>query len=738
MMTGIQSVDRILKHPVTRNILNSYSQVFFSHNKVFAAILLAVTFFDVVAGASGLLSVLIAGLLGYFAGFNRSNIGNGYYGFNNLLVGLGLGIYYQPSAEFVLILVISAILTFFFTIMLEGVIGKYGLPYLSVPFLFGLWLVTLASRSYTQLELSERGIYSLNEMYLLGGHSLVATYEWFNNLGLPEAIKVYFRSLGAIFFQYHLFPGILIAAGLLIYSRIGFTLSLLGFFSAFLFYRLVGANISELSYAYIGFNYILTSIAVGGFFIIPSRSSYLWVIVLTPVISIILSATSALFMPVQLSIYSLPFNIVVLVFLYALKFREKQGLRPELTAYQHHSPEKNIYYHTNFRERFGSQLHTSLSLPFWGEWRVTQGHSGKITHMDNWQHAWDFEIFDEEGRKFRGSGKKPGDYYCYEKPVVAPADGQVEKILDGVEDNPIGDMDIRQNWGNSIVIKHHEHLFTQLSHLKKDSFKVKEGDHVKRGDILGLCGNSGRSPVPHLHFQVQETPQIGSRTMDYPISRYISRGHDQEFFFKSNDIPSEKEPVRNIEKNSNIENAFRFIPGQKLCYEVNGRGKKSVADWEVRTDIYNNAWLHCLETGARAFFRRDDDLFRFTFYQGRRDAFLYQFYLAFYKVGFGFYKGLKIEDSIPLPEISRPSRRILQDFLAPFLTFMKGRYRLNYESIKGQFDEHTIVLKSEAVRLVFGRKSFAREFKIVIRGRLIEKIEVIQNGEVNHIAACEE
>jgi hypothetical protein len=54
-------------------------------------------------------------------------------------------------------------------------------------------------------------------------------------------------------------------------------------------------NIAELSYGYIGFNFILTAIAIGGFFIVPSKYSFLWVILLTPIISFIITATSAFF-----------------------------------------------------------------------------------------------------------------------------------------------------------------------------------------------------------------------------------------------------------------------------------------------------------------------------------------------------------------------------------------------------------------------------------------------------------
>ena len=365
---------------------------------------MVVSFFDFWAGLSGLIAIIVSNAMAYLIGFNRMNIKKGYYGFNSLLVGLALGVYYQPGSEFFIVLAFSSMLTLFLTLMVEGVVGKYGLPFLSLSFLLATWLVSLATRQFTALHVSERGIFMTNEMFALGGHRLVESYNWLTDLRIYGSVRLYFTSLGAIFFQYHLFAGILVAIGLLIYSRIAFILSLIGFFSAYAYYIFIGADIQELTSSFIGFNFILTSIAIGGFFIIPSRWSFLWVILLTPLISIILTSTNVIFSIFQLSVYSLPFNIVVLIFLYSLKFRERFYDKPHLVVYQQFSPEKNLYSHVNYKTRFGKSLFFPFVLPFWGEWKVTQGHNGKFTHQGDWRHAWDFEVTDEEGLTYSGDG----------------------------------------------------------------------------------------------------------------------------------------------------------------------------------------------------------------------------------------------------------------------------------------------------------------------------------------------
>ncbi len=715
------------------SIVNSYTQIFFSNNRIFALILIAVTFFDVWAGLSGIIAVMVSNILAYLIGFNRINIKKGYYGFNSLLVGLGLGVYYQPGVEFFIILLFASLLTLFLTLMVEGVVGKYGLPFLSLSFLLGTWGVSLAARQFTALHVSERGIFMTNEMFTIGGQNMVNSYNWITNLGIAEPLRIYFTSLGAIFFQYHLFAGILIAIGLLIYSRIAFVLSLLGFFSAYAYYYFIGANIHELSYSFIGFNFILTSIAIGGFFIIPSRWSFLWVILLTPLISIILTSTQVIFSMFQLSVYSLPFNMVVLLFLYSLKFRERFFDKPELVSYQQYSPEINLYAHLNYRARFGKAFYFPFILPFWGEWKVTQGHNGTLTHQGDWRHAWDFEIAGEKGETFSGRGSEREEYFCYDKPVIAPADGWVEEIVDNIEDNEIGKMDLEHNWGNTIVLRHADQLYSKLSHLKKGSFKVTAGNAVKKGQIVASCGNSGRSPVPHIHFQVQATPYIGSKTLDYPISHYI-RHKNGVFELRSWENPEGDVIVSNVSKNTSLEKAFHFIPGQKFTLLVNpGSGKEYTLDWEVEISPLNTTYIFCEKTNSRAWFRNDGDIHYFTHFEGDHSSLLFRFFLGAYKIMMGYYPGLLVKDVYPVYTFSNRLLVMLQDFVAPFVLFIRSEYSLNYLGMDDELMQTGISLRSVSSARIAGREVKRMEFEMFISPQGLERFVIQENSKTTQV-----
>jgi urea transporter/murein DD-endopeptidase MepM/ murein hydrolase activator NlpD len=717
-----------------KGIPNSYSQVFFSDNRVFAIILLVITFIDLFAGMMGLISVITTNLVGFLLGFDKRTLSRGLFGFNSLLVGLALGVYFEPGLLLLIIVILGAILTLLISVSMQGVIGKYTLPFLSIPFLLSVWIMTLATREFTALGVSERGIYTFNDLYMIGGNTLVGLYDWWNSLGMAQSLRIYLISLGAILFQYNILSGIILAIGLFYCSRISFTLSLLGFYTAYMFYEIIGANISELSYSYIGFNYILTSIALGGFFIVPSRRSFLWVVILIPMVALVTISLTRIFTVLGLPIYSLPFNIVVLLFLYALKFRIHPSKKLAEVYIQQNSPEKNLYSYHNDITRFQHFDKVPVKLPFLGMWTVSQAHDGEFTHKDEFRHAWDFVITDTEGKQFSGQGDYPSDYYCFDKQVTAPADGTVEHVIDNVEDNMISDVNVKDNWGNTVIIRHDDDLFSSMSHLKKDSVKVSEGDRVKEGDIVGRCGNSGRSPYPHLHFQFQHTPYIGSTTLDYPLSYYILN-RDRQFILQSFDNPEKDELVSNIEINGLLNNAFHFIPGKKLNFQVDHNGFSGPVTWEVQTDPFNNTFIKCLKTRSVAWFKNDGNLLYFTHYEGDKKALLYYFFLAAYKVQQGYYQDMVLRDRYPLNLLFRTPLLTLQDIFAPFWKFLSSEYRLKYSWIDNEMSPTEIKLEASACNVLIGKELKRLEFIVTINEAGISEIHV--NGfKFNIIARC--
>ena len=61
---------------------------------------------------------------------------------------------------------------------------------------------------------------------------------------------------------------------------------------------------------------------------------------------------------------------------------------------------------------------------------------------------------------------------------------------------------------NHVVIDHGQHEYSFLAHMQPHSVRVKPGQRVKRGDVLGLAGNSGNTSEPHLHVHLMNGPDL--------------------------------------------------------------------------------------------------------------------------------------------------------------------------------------------------------------------------------------
>lgn len=153
---------------------------------------------------------------------------------------------------------------------------------------------------------------------------------------------------------------------------------------------------------------------------------------------------------------------------------------------------------------------TVFRAPFDGEWLVTSGGESKeLNHhhaSPSQRFAFDFAVVDKQGREHSGKGTENEDYRAFGRPVLAPAEGVVTDVISGVRDNAPGSMNPLSALGNAVILRHCEGEVSVLAHFQQGSIRVKPGERVKQGQVLGLCGNSGNSSGPHIHFHVQNTP----------------------------------------------------------------------------------------------------------------------------------------------------------------------------------------------------------------------------------------
>lgn len=94
-------------------------------------------------------------------------------------------------------------------------------------------------------------------------------------------------------------------------------------------------------------------------------------------------------------------------------------------------------------------------------------------------------------------------------PLQAPADGVV--VVCGV----------KGGYGNAMVIDHGYGIVTRYAHLA--SFNARPGQRIRRGDVIGFVGNTGKSTAPHLHYEVWVRDQA-QNPIHYILDEYRSFG----------------------------------------------------------------------------------------------------------------------------------------------------------------------------------------------------------------------
>jgi hypothetical protein len=159
--------------------------------------------------------------------------------------------------------------------------------------------------------------------------------------------------------------------------------------------------------------------------------------------------------------------------------------------------------------------HRREPMPVDGEARIGQ------------RFATDWIKLGAEGRAVHGDSLVNENWYGYGMPVLAVADGIVtdtkDSIIENVPLSPAMAVPIRFETigGNYVILDLGGARYAFYAHLKPGSLKVKRGDKVRRGQPIGLLGNSGNSHGPHLHFQVSDgSSPFGSEGLPWVWERF--------------------------------------------------------------------------------------------------------------------------------------------------------------------------------------------------------------------------
>lgn len=630
-------------------VLASYAQILFSPSRLVGALLLAATALAGTTALWGLGAVMIAVAIARVLRFNVELTRVGLYSYSALLIGLGGGVLFEPTPDAFMLVTVAAVASVLVTAAVHSALGQgFNLPALTFPFLLVFYLALGAAR-----------VVDVPLDWLRAVDDGLAAHL----AALPSWAQVYLQSLGALFFLPRADVGLVVLVALVLHSRIALLLSALGFgIAVVLVDRLILLGDGTLPFV-LGYNFILTAIALGGVWFVPSVSSLL-VAAGGVMICGLVSIGLVPFMTIQeLPLLILPFNLSIVVLLYAMRQRMVDR-RPKAVSVLLGTPEQHLAFHRTRVARFGATYSIRFCAPFSGRWTCTQSTQGPITHRGAWAHAFDFEVAGRDGNTFDGDGSRPGDYHCWRLPVLACADGTVVDIVDAIEDNPIGVANLQENWGNLVLLYHAPGLYSLVAHLARGSVKVRPGQRVRTGEVLGLCGSSGRSPVPHLHFQLQGLGIVGAATIPTELNDVIEIVNDgQREQLRATVIPAEGTVVRNVEVQPELVRLFDFAAGQQLEFELDGVRETIHAE----VDLYGNQVLRSEQRQASAIYSTSPPAFTMFDAEGDRRSVVWLLLVALARVPYEAHVELGWDDHLQPHAVLGPLGRIAWDFASPFL-----------------------------------------------------------------------
>jgi Peptidase family M23 len=139
------------------------------------------------------------------------------------------------------------------------------------------------------------------------------------------------------------------------------------------------------------------------------------------------------------------------------------------------------------------------------------GHRRSLLAIDGSVHsperfAIDWVKVGPNGDSHHDGTSRNENWWGYGEAIHSVADGEVTQVMDGIPENTPGvlpqPVTLDNIAGNYVVVRISPEHYATYAHLQTGSIKVRVHDHVHRGDVLALLGNTGQATGPHLHFQI--------------------------------------------------------------------------------------------------------------------------------------------------------------------------------------------------------------------------------------------
>ncbi|MEM9301528.1 MAG: M23 family metallopeptidase [Pseudomonadota bacterium] len=210
-----------------------------------------------------------------------------------------------------------------------------------------------------------------------------------------------------------------------------------------------------------------------------------------------------------------------------------------------------------------------LTFPLPGVWQFLRPPGHHPNAFDFVQVGKDGRMHEASRMRGLGSGVPSSAFHCWGQTVLSPIDGTVLRCAGDWPDHETnslwttigrwceatyrfrpreidGELDIRPNAGNFVMIEAPAGFIVFVAHLMAGSVRVRAGQAVSVGDPLGRVGNSGNSTAPHLHMNLfdQMSEPYAAKVLPFVFDTFEARSSDGAWRTQRDSLPALKALVR--------------------------------------------------------------------------------------------------------------------------------------------------------------------------------------------------
>jgi urea transporter len=298
-------------------LLRGTGQVMFQNNPLTGLLFLVGIFVNSAKlGGLGVLGLAASTLTAYLLGADRTLVRNGLFGFNGILVGIGLAFFLQYNGLLVVYIIAGAAVSAVVMMALANFFSPWDMPALTAPFVLAAWLLLFAVLQFANLRPN-----SLIAPTPLDPHAIPPTQlreaATGGAIGLTAGnlTNAFFRGIGEVMFQDKLATGVIFLVAILVNSRISALFAALGSALGGLTALTVGASGIAVYHGLYGFNAVLCGIALGGLFFVLTWKSAIYALVAAIVSALVFAAIVVFLSPIGMPALTAPFVLVTWLFL---------------------------------------------------------------------------------------------------------------------------------------------------------------------------------------------------------------------------------------------------------------------------------------------------------------------------------------------------------------------------------------------------------------------------------------